>query len=70
MFGLNFAIGFHTASDQSDGLLDFLFRFSSSCLLSKTKSLFFNLRASPNVTNLSIDYGGRYVLVYSLKDFW
>ena len=32
------------------------------------KSRFFNLSPSPSVTNLSIDYSGKYELVYSIKD--
>ena len=32
-------------------------------------SLFFNLSNSPNVINLFVDYGGKYVLIYSFKDF-
>ena len=33
------------------------------------KLLFFNLSTRNKVTNLSTDYGGIYVLVYSFKDF-
>ena len=36
-------------------------------LLSKMQSLLFNLSTSPNITDLSIDYGGRYIQVYSFK---
>ena len=53
---------FRTTSCQSGGFYD-LFWFNSTILLFKMKSLFLNLYTSPNVTDLSIDYGGRYVLV-------
>ena len=36
-------------------------------LLSKMISLFFNLSTSPDINNLSIDYGEKYVRVYRLK---
>ena len=48
----------HTASAQADDLLDILFCFSPTILLSKIKTPFFNLCTSPNVTNLSVDYEG------------
>ena len=32
------------------------------------KLLFFNVSTSPSVTNLSINYGGKDELVYSIKD--
>ena len=32
------------------------------------KSQFFKLSTSPSVTNLSTDSGGKYELVYNLKD--
>ena len=50
-------------------VFDFLFWFSSTIILSKIKSLFHNFCTSPYVTDLSIDYSGRYVLVYSFKFF-
>ena len=58
----------HTSSGRS-GYFEFLFGFRSAILLSKTKSLFFDFSNSPSVTNLSIDYGGKYELVDRLKDF-
>ena len=48
--------------------LSWFFLFSSVILLSKMKSLFFNLFTSPSVTNLFIDYDGKYELIYSFKD--
>ena len=56
----------HTESGQS-GDFEFLFWFSSTIILSKIKPLFRSLCTSPNVIGLSIDYTGRYVLVYSFK---
>ena len=61
-------IYFLTASSQF-GSFHNSFWFSSANLLSKKKPLFFNFSTSPNVTNLFIDYGGNYVLVYIFKDF-
>ena len=49
-------------------VLDFLFWFSSAILVSKIKSLIFNLSTSASVTNLFIDYSGKYELIYSIKD--
>ena len=36
---------------------------SSAILLSKMRKLFFNLSASPNINNSSIDYSEKYVRV-------
>ena len=44
---------------STGGMLDFSFGFNCTVVLSKMKSLFFNLSTSPNVTNLSIDYCGQ-----------
>ena len=63
----NVKLSFHTASGQSS-YFEFLFYFSFVILISKMKSLFLNLSASPSVTNLSIDSGGNDKLVYNLKN--
>ena len=52
---------FLTASDWT-GCFELLFWFSSVILLSKMKLLFFDLSTSPDVTNLSIHYGGKYTV--------
>ena len=39
-----------------------------SLLFGKMKSSFFNLSNSTSVTNLSIDYVGKYEVVYSFKN--
>ena len=58
----------NTAYGQS-GCFHFLFQFSCAILLSKMKSLFFNLSTSANLTYFSVDYSGAYVLAYSFKGF-
>ena len=58
---------FHKVSSQSN-CFDFLFWFISDTLLSKVKSLFFNLSTSRKVNNLSTDYGEKHELFYNFKD--
>ena len=59
---------FQTTSGKF-GCFKFLF-WLPQLLLSETKSVLFKFSTSSSLTNLYIDYGRKYVLIYSFKDLY